>query len=399
MKKLHFVLAALLLLAILLTACAENEKSLSVYCATDPGEYRPGDTVTVHVQVTNNGRTFEWYGDADSDFGMAKLVLNSTELQYTIERVVFAYIDGPGMNHKFPQGETASKAYQFVIPEDAVPGKYTLIFRAFEEQFEIVDALTILPADSAPGSVVDTDPQVLTAAKATEIENAWYTATGATLGPWCTEEENTFTDGVRYYGTYAGFQIIFRPNGDDAITNLEVEGVTFSHNTGFGLYAYQDGSFRPLQEICTVGAISSAELQELSLRHLAYETKVKRPMIPSLTPTITLDVQQGMKLAFLTQYVDSDDYTTKDLSVVYYGEYGGAHVGFINGIFMYTQALCSETVGGVTFRYNTGQKLLVYFEGELMRLGEAYDRGILTKEHLIALHSVYAPKDDSAATE
>ena len=87
------------------------------------------------------------------------------------------------------------------------------------------------------------------------------------------------------------------------------------------------------------------------------------------------------------------------MSVAYFGQYGEAHVGFINGIMMYTQALTSETIAGVTFRYNTGQKLLVYFEGELMRLGEAYDRGVLTQEHLIALHNAYAPKDDSFATE
>lgn len=240
---------------------------------------------------------------------------------------------------------------------------------------------------------------IFTAARMEEIENAWYTATGTSLGTWCVEDGDAFTDGVRYYGAYDGYDIIFLPNGDDAITNLEVEGVIFSHNTGFELYAYQDGSFKPLQEICTVGAISSAELKELSLRHLAYETRVERPMIPSLTPTITLDVQQGMKVAFLQQFVTEEGHTAAELSVSYYGEYGGAHVGFINGILMYTQALTSEMVGGVTFRYNTGQKLLVYFEGELMRLGEAYDRGILTKEHLTALHNAYAPKDDSFATE
>lgn len=233
------------------------------------------------------------------------------------------------------------------------------------------------------------------AARMEEIENAWYVATGATLAPWCVEEGDAFTDGVRYYGTYAGFDIIFLPTAGEAITELEIEDVTFKHNNTFDIYAYRDGSFTPLQELYAGGHLSLSELRDLSLLHLTYETRLKRPG----TPSITLDIQQGMKLAFLTQYVDSDDYTTKDLSVVYYGEYGGAHVGFINGIFMYTQALTSETVGGVTFRYNTGQKLQVYYEGELMGLGEAYDRGILTQDHLIALHSAYAPKDDSAVTE
>ena len=106
-----------------------------------------------------------------------------------------------------------------------------------------------------------------------------------------------------------------------------------------------------------------------------------------------------MKLAFLRLHDTKGEYSVQDLSVTYYGEYNGAHVGFINGILMYTQALTSETVGGVTFRYNSGQKLLVYFEGELMNLGEAYDRGILTRAHLLDLRAAYAPKDDSYVTE
>lgn len=398
MKFVKMTVALLAVFALLLTGCSGGEKSLSVQCAVDPGDYRPGSQLTVHVQVENTGSKFKYVGALVDQFGSAELTLVADGAEYSIKKEKLVSTDD-ATERVFYKSNIATHAYRFAIPEDAPAGIYDLTFWVFGQKTKIANAVTILPADSAPGPVVDTDPQPLTAAKAAEIENAWYTATGATLGTWCVEGEDSFTDGVRYYGSYAGFDILFRPTGDDAITDLEVEGVTFSHNTGFELYAYQDGSFMPLQEICTVGAISSAELKELSLRHLFYETRVERPMIPSSTPTITMDVQQGMKVAFLQQFVTEEGHTAAELTVSYYGEYGGAHVGFINGILMYTQALTSETVGGVTFRYNTGQKLLVYYEGELMHLGEAYDRGILTQEHLTALHNVYAPKDDSLVTE
>jgi hypothetical protein len=240
----------------------------------------------------------------------------------------------------------------------------------------------------------------LSATQMQQIENDWYTATGVSFGEWCEVDEEEFVDGVRYYGSYAGFQIIFRPTGDDAITELEVEDLTFAHNNGFEIYAYRDGTFTPLQEACEEGKLSVTELKELSLQHLAYETRAKRPMIPSVTPAITLDIQQGMKQAFLRQYVNDDRWTTEDLSIISYGEYNGAYVGFINGIFMYTQAFTSETVAGVTFRYNTGQKLLVYFEGELIGLQQAYDRGALTVEALETIRNTLNPmSQDNVFTE
>ena len=226
-----------------------------------------------------------------------------------------------------------------------------------------------------------------------EIENAWYTATGTAFGDW--EDGAAVTEGTRYYGTYNGYDILFRPTHGEAETHLCVADVSFSHWNTFEIFAYCDGSFATLEDLSASGVLSTTDIRMLSLTHLAYQGYLK----DATGPMHDLDKLDQMKLAFLQQLVDDPRYTTADLSVTYYGEYSGAHVGFINGILMYTQALTSETVGGVTFRYNSGQKLLVYFEGELMNLGEAYDRGILTREHLLDLRAAYAPKDDSYVTE
>lgn len=233
----------------------------------------------------------------------------------------------------------------------------------------------------------------LSAAWMQQIEEDWYTANGTDLGDWSSGE--SVADGIRYYGSYAGYDILFRPTGDDAITNLEVEDVTFTHNTTFDIYAYRDGSFTPLLELCQEGELTIAEVRTMSLLHLAFEGRLAKPNGPS----INLDAMDAMKLAFLQEFAADTQYTTADLSVVYYGEYSGAHVGFINGIMVYTQALTNEVVGGVIFRYNTGQKLQVYFEGELMGLYEAHQRGILTVEDLVAIRNAHNPPHDNSVTK
>ena len=99
-----------------------------------------------------------------------------------------------------------------------------------------------------------------------------------------------------------------------------------------------------------------------------------------------------MKLVFLEKYAPNGKYTTQDLTVVYYGQYGDAHVGFINGIMAYTQALTSDNIDGVIFRYNSGQKLQVVHEGELLSLKAAYEQGLLTREDLIAIRNDLNPQ-------
>lgn len=386
MKKIYIALAALLMLSLLLTGCTNGEKSLSVSGAAEPGEYRPGSQVTIQVQVENVGRTFSYVGADVDQFGDAELTSADNGSTITWSKTV---VTDDATNRQFQRGQIISFTYRFTIPEDAVPGKYDLSFWIFGQKEQISDAVTILPAEDAPGPDGESNVQT-TAAIMEEIENAWLATTGMPLGGWCEEDGGTLPDGARYYGTYGDYDIIFLPTGDDAITELEIEDVTFKHNITFDIYAYRDGSFTPLEEAYAGGGLTRGELRQLALRHLTYETR----RVQTGSPAITQDIQQGMKLAFLQQFVAEDGHTASELTVTYYGEYDGAHVGFVHGILHYTQAFTSETVGGVTFRYSTGQKLLVFFEGELMSLAEAYESGILTQEHLRALHDAYAPKDN-----
>lgn len=229
------------------------------------------------------------------------------------------------------------------------------------------------------------------AAKKLEIEDAWLAANGTNLGAWYTEEGGTAVDGVRYYGSFDDLDILFEATQLPVVTTLQIGGETFTHSSSFRLLVHQDGAFFDLKDAYEDGLLSDESLDLIAALHLQYQQR----LYPLFTqPPMDGDILQQMKLAFLEQYVKEGDWSEKDLTVIYYGEYDGAHVGFINGIFHYTQAFTSEKVGKITFQYATGQKLLVYHDGTLMGLSEAYEQGILSDEAVVKLYQAYAKVPD-----
>lgn len=219
-----------------------------------------------------------------------------------------------------------------------------------------------------------------------EIEQAWLAANQYELGDWYTESGGKAIDGVRHYGNYNGFDVIYLPTFDASITTRQIGNVVFKNPYTFELYVYNDGQFMDLQQAYNEGKLTEEALVKIALLHAQYQMN----LVPDLDDKLLSDdVEAQMKAAFLSQYVKGSGYSEKDLTVVSYGEYDGAHVAFINGIFMYTQAFTTEQVGDFTFHYRTGQKLLVFYDGELMSLGEAYAKGILSDDALARLQKAY----------
>lgn len=257
----------------------------------------------------------------------------------------------------------------------------------------------VAPTQNTTTALPDTTPSQTTTGETVlwqqEIEAAWYAAHNSELGPWYTTAGTGMGDGVRHYGTYDGYDVIYLPTFDAAMTQKQIGNAVFENRYTFELYAYREGQFYDLQQAYEEGWLTDVMLQQIAQIHAQFQDV--------LFPTLDEDVLSGdvaarMKAAFLRQYVKEDGWSEKDLTVISYGEYDGAYVAFISGIFDYTQALTSEKVGNLTFHYHTGQKLLVFFDDELMQLPEAYERGILTDESLLSLHKRYH-KDDSLVTE
>ena len=100
----------------------------------------------------------------------------------------------------------------------------------------------------------------------------------------------------------------------------------------------------------------------------------------------------GIKEAFLLQYVSAESsYTEKDLSVQYVGQFDGFDAVYVHGVLNYTQAEDSETVGVVTFRYASGQHLLVYSheDNRLYTLQQALEGGVLNEKKLRQVYEAH----------
>ena len=76
---------------------------------------------------------------------------------------------------------------------------------------------------------------------------------------------------------------------------------------------------------------------------------------------------------------------------MYYGEYpSGSLVGMIvDDKSAYTEACWSETVGGYTFDYYYGNRIVVLYSGEFYTLPEALDNGCLTKSDIALIWSIH----------
>ncbi len=83
---------------------------------------------------------------------------------------------------------------------------------------------------------------------------------------------------------------------------------------------------------------------------------------------------------------DPEGLTADDLTVRYYGAYGGKHVGFIDG----TPGPCLDWVGvesymDVPFLFWDMQRLMVWYEGEIHSLEQASEMGLFTKAEMEAV--------------
>ncbi|MCH5160821.1 MAG: hypothetical protein J1G04_02205 [Clostridiales bacterium] len=98
--------------------------------------------------------------------------------------------------------------------------------------------------------------------------------------------------------------------------------------------------------------------------------------------TVDADTVNEIKTAFYGE--DSDYYTSSKWGLEIYGEYNGAYAFYATDAASAAVVSC-EVVDGLIFTYSCGMPMLVYSDGNIMRLQEAYDSGILSYDDLIDL--------------
>ena len=126
--------------------------------------------------------------------------------------------------------------------------------------------LSNLPTDT---TVPTTKPTMPETEVMQDIEKAWKKRTGEEL-EWYTD--NLWV-GMRYYGSYDGYEILFYPTESvtDMFAELTVGGCSFWHSDTFEIYAYRDGKFRTLLDAYDSGDISGDSVAAIYEIHKPFE--------------------------------------------------------------------------------------------------------------------------------
>lgn len=117
----------------------------------------------------------------------------------------------------------------------------------------------------------NTGAQQLTEEKKKEIDDAWSAVEGHPMGTWFDPENDQ--DGIRYYGTYDDYDIIFMQTFLNAFSGKEIAGQAFRCQTSFVIYAYKDGAFLLLEDAYDDGLISADAIKTIADLHREYQNQ------------------------------------------------------------------------------------------------------------------------------
>lgn len=87
-----------------------------------------------------------------------------------------------------------------------------------------------------------------------------------------------------------------------------------------------------------------------------------------------------------------DDYSTHNVFVSYTGPFTHndktSYICFITATYMmYTQALWSETIDGLTFSYRNGNRYQVYYDHHFYTLQEGFDLELIDHHDLLTIYN------------
>ena len=120
------------------------------------------------------------------------------------------------------------------------------------------------PSDVESGAKEPTVPTPLLPETKAEIEEVWLVEHKNRPISWYWD---SFSGGVRYYGTYNGAVILFEPTMLAAVTTKTIAGCEFSHGSSFVIHAYSDGKLLSLEDAYNANIISADEVAEIAEYH------------------------------------------------------------------------------------------------------------------------------------
>lgn len=194
---------------------------------------------------------------------------------------------------------------------------------------------------------------------------------------------------VREVGEFAGFRAVYVDGALDytqAYDEETVGGRTFLYVSGQHLLIYSEGEGRlySLQEALETNVLDGDGLREVYEAHRQAE-----PLRYEEQAAETAD--RAILSAYAERY--QPNCSVESLSLVRLGVFDGCQAVFVNGPFGWSDAITTQTVGGLSFVYPTSQVMYLYRDGGLYTLPEAWEEGLIGREALRALHDAFPNRD------
>lgn len=113
--------------------------------------------------------------------------------------------------------------------------------------------------------------EVLTQSQKDDILDAWSLKKDSlTFSGWL-DDGSGFG---RYYGTESGYAILYIPTALQISTSITIGEYTFSHPSGFALYAYRNQTFYKLVQVYEQGLISDDAIRAAWEKHNEIEAQL-----------------------------------------------------------------------------------------------------------------------------
>lgn len=164
MKK---IIVAAIMLSLLLTGCqnptgaavSQTEPAKTTSALQEPVSYEPddfeisarvvngkfarGETIWIDVSITNKMDTaYTWFGSSTAVWAWAEFVCADNGKEFVIVNES-PYMSEDECYWEFKPGETSTTTHEFVIPDNAVPGEYTLVCSFMNTTFEMKDGFIL----------------------------------------------------------------------------------------------------------------------------------------------------------------------------------------------------------------------------------------------------------------
>ena len=233
------------------------------------------------------------------------------------------------------------------------------------------------PADTTPAADPPTEEELLIAA----IEDAWL-ASQHYPAKWL-DEENVVTRhyGLRNYGTYSGYVILFHPKSTVIATELTIkQGVVLRYDTDFQLYAYKDGALCTAESLFASGALILQDARDILACHKETEARLEARADP--------DYPYALDGAGLPTLNVTDKHEL--------GTYGDCRVTWTETTTV--EADQWHVLGGSGFLLNGSAVITVTRGTESCSLETAFNQGYLSPTDMRAIAYYYhtARQEDSA---